>query len=180
MSLCLVQNAMMLGLLGVFSPYHLQKQVSEADFAPIHNSWPKAYATMIAVSLAGVAIGLLISSIVENADRAASIVPIVLIPQILFSGSLVRWPDLFIAGKIVSYGVAGNWGVQAVGRASGVAAMLDAFSKPGKSPFYTTLWIAVGALLGMALIAFIGTVVALERKDVWRQVNPRPARATAR
>jgi hypothetical protein len=135
---------------------------------------------MIAVSLAGVATGLLISSIVENADRAASIVPIVLIPQILFSGSLVRWPDLFIAGKVVSYGIAGNWGVQAVGRASGVAAMLDAFSAPGKSPFYTTVWIAVGALLGMGLIAFIGTIVALENKDVRRQVHPRRPRPAVR
>jgi ABC-type multidrug transport system ATPase subunit/pSer/pThr/pTyr-binding forkhead associated (FHA) protein len=177
MSLCLVQNAMMLGILGIFSPYHLQKRVNATTFVPILHSWPKAYVTMLAVSLAGVAIGLLISSIVENADRAASIVPIVLIPQILFSGSLVRWPDLFVAGRVVSFDVAGNWGVQAVGRASGVGAMLDAISPPGKSPFFTTVSIAVAALLIMAVVAFVGTVIALKRKDVRVRNRAQPARA---
>ena len=38
-------------------------------------------------SMAGVGIGLLISSIVSNSDKAMSIVPIVLIPQVLFSGA---------------------------------------------------------------------------------------------
>ena len=38
-------------------------------------------------SMAGVGIGLFISSIVNNSDKAMSIVPIVLIPQVLFSGA---------------------------------------------------------------------------------------------
>ena len=90
------------------------------------------------------ALGLLLSAFVANPDRAASIVPIVLIPQIIFSGTLIKVAELPVAGKVLSWFVAGNWGVQAVGQASGVGAVVNAASQleaaqnngVAKDPFY--------------------------------------------
>ncbi|HYM14559.1 MAG TPA: ATP-binding cassette domain-containing protein [Dehalococcoidia bacterium] len=44
------------------------------------------YATLLLAAIAGEALGLLISASVSNADRAQSIVPIALVPQIIVSG----------------------------------------------------------------------------------------------
>ena len=44
------------------------------------------YATLLLAAIAGQSIGLLISASVSNPDRAQSIVPIVLIPQIVVAG----------------------------------------------------------------------------------------------
>ncbi|MDQ6603698.1 MAG: FHA domain-containing protein [Chloroflexota bacterium] len=179
MGLCLVQNLILLGILGVLSPYRLQKIVGNPSrLEPIGGSWIKAYVTLIAVSLAGVALGLLLSAFVANPDRAASIVPIVLIPQIIFSGTLIKVADLPVVGKILSWFVAGNWGVQAVGQASGVGAVVNAAARMEagqnnadfKEPFYIGAWPSVLILLVMVVVSLGITVWALRRKDVERQL----------
>jgi hypothetical protein len=48
--------------------------------------WIEIYVTLLLASLAGMTLGLLISALVTNADRAQSLVPIILIPQIIFVG----------------------------------------------------------------------------------------------
>ncbi|MCA1666131.1 MAG: FHA domain-containing protein [Thermomicrobia bacterium] len=179
MALCLIQNLILLGVLELLSPYRLQKPIQFPPYLePIGGSWIKTYVTMIVVSLAGIALGLMLSAFVANPDRAASIVPIVLIPQIIFSGTLVKVAELPLPGKILSWFVAGNWGVQAVGRASGVgdvanaAAQLDIAKNGGvlKEPFYIGVWWSVLILLAMALVSLAVTVWALQRKDVQRQL----------
>ncbi|MDQ2783625.1 MAG: ABC transporter permease, partial [Chloroflexota bacterium] len=179
MSLCLIQNFILLGILGVLTPYRLQELVTNpARLEPIGGSWIKTYLTLIVVSLAGVALGLLLSAFVANPDRAASIVPIILIPQIIFSGTLIKVADLPVAGKILSWFVAGNWGVQAVGQASGVGAVVNAAARLEagqnnanvKEPFYIGAWPSILILLVMAVISLGITVWALRRKDVERQL----------
>ncbi|MGI8688557.1 MAG: FHA domain-containing protein [Thermomicrobiales bacterium] len=179
MGLCLIQNFLMLGILGVLSPYRLQKLVNNPPrLEPIGGSWTKTYLTLIIVSLAGVALGLLLSAFVANPDRAASIVPIVLIPQIIFSGTLIKVADLPVAGKILAWFVAGNWGVQAVGQASGVGAVVNAAARLEagqnnanvKEPFYIGAWPSILILLVMVAVSLGITVWALRRKDVERQL----------
>ena len=120
----------------------------------------------------------LLSAFVANPDRAASIVPIVLIPQIIFSGTLIKVADLPVVGKILSWFVAGNWGVQAVGQASGVGAVVNAAARMEagqnnadfKEPFYIGAWPSVLILLVMVVVLLGITVWALRRKDVERQL----------
>ena len=45
-----------------------------------------AYAPLLLCGLAGIGLGLLISAIVDSPDKAIALVPILLIPQVLFSG----------------------------------------------------------------------------------------------
>jgi ABC-type multidrug transport system ATPase subunit/pSer/pThr/pTyr-binding forkhead associated (FHA) protein/ABC-type multidrug transport system permease subunit len=187
MALCLVQNFVMLGMLGLLSPYRLQYPVNfPPRLEPIGGSWVKTFVTLLIVSLAGVALGLLLSAFVANPDRAASIVPIILIPQIIFSGTLIKVAELPVAGKALSWFVAGNWGVQAVGQASGVGAVVNAASQldaarnnaVAKDPFYIGVWPSILILLAMVVISLAITVWALRRKDVERQlVKLRPQAA---
>ncbi len=112
--------------------------------------------------------------------------PIVLIPQILFSGTLVRYPDLAAPGKVLSWLVAGNWGVQAAGGASGVGQLLKASSQfeaqqrntVVHSPFYANVWLAILCLTLIAAVCVGVTVWALRRKDIQEQLarmRPRAA-----
>ena len=49
---------------------------------------------MFMTSVGSVALGLLVSSMVSDAKTAANIVPLVLIPQILMSGALIKYEDM--------------------------------------------------------------------------------------
>ena len=51
------------------------------DFAGIPQFW-----TMLLTAGVGIALGLLISALVKTSEMATSLVPLILIPQILFSG----------------------------------------------------------------------------------------------
>ena len=51
-------------------------------------------ALMFMTSVGSLALGLLVSSMVSDAKTAANIVPLVLIPQILMSGALIKYEDM--------------------------------------------------------------------------------------
>lgn len=50
------------------------------------SSFLTAYGPILLCGLAGIALGLFVSSIVDSPDKAIALVPIILIPQVLFSG----------------------------------------------------------------------------------------------
>src|SRR4051812_12190368 len=49
---------------------------------------------MVMTAMGGVALGLLVSSLVDNPKTAANIVPLVLIPQIIMGGALIKYEDM--------------------------------------------------------------------------------------
>src|SRR5437588_8153262 len=51
-------------------------------------------ALMFMTAIGSLALGLLVSSLVSDAKTAANIVPLVLIPQILMSGALIKYEDM--------------------------------------------------------------------------------------
>jgi hypothetical protein len=70
------------------------------------------YVTLVLTALTGVTAGLLISSLVSSADRAMSIVPVVLIAQVIFSGAVF---DLQGGAKMLSYLAISHWCLAALG-----------------------------------------------------------------
>ena len=74
------------------------------------------YISLILTALAGVALGLLISAITSNSDRATSFVPVVLIPQIIFGGAIVSLNRMGPAGEWFSNLMFSKWGYQTSGR----------------------------------------------------------------
>lgn len=71
--------------------------------------------TMFLTALVGVALGLLISALVKTSEMATSLVPLVLIPQILFSG-LVGVPHG--AAKIIGLAMPTAWSFDSIKRFS--------------------------------------------------------------
>ncbi len=73
------------------------------------------YLTLLLTALGGVALGLLISAVTSNSDRATSFVPVALIPQIIFSGALVSLDKLGVIGQFLSQAIVSRWGYYATG-----------------------------------------------------------------
>lgn len=57
---------------------------------------PMLYISLVAGSIAGIAMGLMISAVAPNPDRASILVPLVLIPQIIFGGPLINTGGNFL------------------------------------------------------------------------------------
>lgn len=79
-SFCLAQNAIFL-LIG-------NTVLEVREMFAVHLAW------MFATSLCGVSIGLLISSLVRDAKTALNIIPLVLIPQIILGGALIKYEEM--------------------------------------------------------------------------------------
>ena len=72
---------------------------------------------MILTGMVGVALGLFISAVVKTSEMATSLVPLILIPQILFSG-LVGVPVGF--AKVVGVVMPATWSFDEMKRLSGL------------------------------------------------------------
>ncbi|GHO43647.1 FHA domain-containing protein [Ktedonospora formicarum] len=78
----------------------------------------EVYITLVLTSLAGLMIGLTISALSPNNDRAVSFVPIILIPQVIFSGSIIPFKDKFM--QVVSFFFPTRWAMAALGSSAGL------------------------------------------------------------
>ena len=105
--LVLIQNAALLGVLAL-----------KVDFAGLWGAmflqWPELYISMVLASLAGMALGLIISALCATSDQAISMVPLALVPQILFTGLVFRLePDSL--PEAISRIMISRWAVDALG-----------------------------------------------------------------
>lgn len=82
-------------------------------------------------ALSGIGLGLLISALAGNSDKAMSLVPLVLIPQVLFSGSfgIPKADELVKRG--VGYAMTLNWSLD---QAKRIAMCTPEQEKPGGRP----------------------------------------------
>jgi len=78
--LCGFQCAVLLGIVGFFG------KVSAA--------WPTMYLSLFFAAFVGVAIGLLVSALARSGEVAAGVLPLVIIPMVIFGGVLLPLPDL--------------------------------------------------------------------------------------
>ncbi len=77
-ALVLVQSALLLGVLAL-----RVKMPTDGVVAP---AWLEIYATIALAGLAGVGLGLAVSAVASTPDKATSLIPIVLVPQVVLSG----------------------------------------------------------------------------------------------
>ena len=66
--------------------------------------------TLVLVTVSASSLGLLVSSLVRNTDRAMVFAPIILIPQLLFSGILFKLQGVT---EVLSWICVSRWGMQA-------------------------------------------------------------------
>lgn len=85
---------------------------------PLHASAPAVaveLAILVLVAWCGVAMGLLVSAYVRSEDQAASFVPMLLIPQLLFGGSVMPVHQMGVAIQVLSKVVVAQWAFAALG-----------------------------------------------------------------
>jgi ABC-type multidrug transport system ATPase subunit/ABC-type multidrug transport system permease subunit len=89
-------------------------------FQPLH-SHLDVYASVLLIvvltAFAAVGMGLLVSAVVRNQDQATSFIPLVLIPQLFFGGSIVAVADMSGPLKAVTKVVVTQWSYAGLGAA---------------------------------------------------------------
>ena len=127
--------------------------------------------------LASVSLGLMISALVKNSTQANSTLPLILIPQIIFSGILFKLEGV---GKVLSWLMLSRWSMGAYGSVVDVNAMVPQLPKiPGfpaqplpfdPTPIYDPTWTNLGLNWGMLCLhsaVYLGLTFWLQkRKDV--------------
>ena len=150
--LCVLQTLMMVTLFVLL--------IGQPDEGIIFIPYIEFLITTFLTALSATGLGILVSSIFTNSDRAMAIAPILLIPQILFSGALFELKD---ATEKISYVITSRWAIEAYGttanlnKLSGVEEDFYLFTES----HILTAW---GILLGSALLFVILSVFFLRRE----------------
>ena len=77
------------------------------------DGFTELFITTALTSLAGLSLGLAISAWARTPDRAISVVPLALIPQILFSGVLFPFDRGISTTRVLSWGTVSRWAMDA-------------------------------------------------------------------
>ena len=128
-------------------------------FQPLHES-PRVYATVFSIlfltSVAAVGMGLLVSAAVKTQDQATSFIPLVLIPQLFFGGSIVAVEAMSGPVAALSKTVIAQWSYAGFGAAIDLNARIAADQAYARvSAFGTSFFDLSAAATYAALAAFI-------------------------
>ena len=167
--LCLFQSAVLTFFVEIGEPLH-----QGIALPPVLET----YITLTLTSLAGLMIGLAISAVAPNNDRAVSFVPLILIPQVIFSGAIIPLKDWLT--QILAVIFPTRWAMAALGSSIGLHAetiggdhlfgndytyhstLYSIYSQSNALNRLLLSWIALGAIVIVLTIA-IG--IFLKRKD---------------
>ncbi len=102
--LCLVQSLLLLVIVGLKGGYPAHGLLLPVFF--------DIYLSLALAALGGLTMGLTISAIAPNADRAMSLVPLVLLPQMIFAGNSFK---LSGGTELLSFLMVARWALVALG-----------------------------------------------------------------
>lgn len=138
----------------------------------------EVFITLALTSLVGLMIGLAISAVAPNTDRAISFVPIILLPQVIFSGAIIALKDWF--SQILAMLFPSRWAMVALGTSIGLHAETtggdrlfgtdttfhgDLFSIYTQVDALHRLLVSWAALVALAVVMMVLTAYFLKRKD---------------
>ncbi len=168
----LIQAAFILLIANAFEPLH------QGVFLPI---LLEAYITLALASLGGVMLGLLVSAIAPNEDTANSLLPIIIIPQTIFAGSIIPLKDWIT--QIASTVFPIRWAMIALGSSLGLHSdKIDQNTLFGNDTAYhgtlfsiftkadatNRILISWGAMAATTVLMIILIGIFLKRKDIRR------------
>ncbi len=158
--LVIVQSVLLLTIVGW--------KVQMPETGLVAGVYADMFITTFLASLAGLALGLLISTTAATPDRAISIVPLALIPQILLSGVIFKLEG---SAQVLSWFAIGRWAMDAYG----AIIDLNSLPRPRGMEAYDEYTHSVEHLVGRWLIMAAYTLVclaltvwALRRQDARR------------
>ena len=122
--------------------------------------------------IAAMALGLFVSALVASSDQASRLVPILLVPQLLFSGAILSIPSMVPAGQWISRVMISKWTLDAAGHIvdlnglfqHGTSPIAPAMLRDYRDTFAANVPLAIGFLAGFTLLMLFGACLALERK----------------
>jgi ABC transport system ATP-binding/permease protein len=165
-ALCLLQSLILVVMVNLKAPF------SDSIILP---PFIEIYISMALTSLAGLMIGLAISAIVPNSDRSMSIVPIVLIPQVIFSGVIFSLDSPTLLQVFGAFFPA-RWAMAAMGSTVGLHSDklgADAFSywgnlfdKYSSGAVFLHLMLSWFMLVLTIIVLIFAIAYILKRKDV--------------
>jgi hypothetical protein len=168
--LCLFQSAILTLVVEIGEP--LQQGIF---LSPILET----YITLALTSLTGLMIGLTISAIAPNNDRAISFVPLILLPQVIFSGAIIPLKDWFT--QILATVFPSRWAMVALGSSIGLHAETiggdklfgndysyhsTLYSIYSKADAIHRLLLSWGALVTLLIVLTMTIGIFLKRKDI--------------
>jgi len=103
MLLVMIQSALLLGVVAL--------RIKMPPVGVILPAWLELYITITLAGLSGIALGLCVSALASTPDKATSLIPIVLVPQVLFAGIMFA---LHGVTQLMSYAVSARAAVDAL------------------------------------------------------------------
>jgi ABC transport system ATP-binding/permease protein len=150
----LISKGVVLGLLAGLQTACLAAIVLLAR--PLHEPLDRVALEVVILLLttwAGVGMGLLVSACVGSEDQATSFVPLLLIPQLLFAGSVVTVHQMGIGLKILSKVIVAQWAFSALGHG------IDMNRRIGDDPIFRTVSQYGTKFFGMRLELSLGVLL---------------------
>jgi ABC transport system ATP-binding/permease protein len=160
-ALVALQTLLYAGLLLAFRPL-------ESDLG----AWLSVFALLVATGFVAVGMGLLISALAGSEDQAMSIVPLAVIPQLLFAGAIVPVERMAEPAQTISYAIFSQWSLASVGSA------VDMNERIAESPAQAAAefgqgFFDVGLGAGLALLAGFGALFIALLAILLRRARPR-------
>ncbi len=167
--LCLFQSVVLVVLINVFDPF---------GHSIVLPPFLEVYITIVLTSFAGLMLGLMISALAPTSDRATSLVPIILIPQVIFSGAIFPLTSWGLQILAVFFPV--RWSMAALGSSLGLhsetingdqlfgnnytyhGTLFSIYSQSEALRYLLLMWLA---LVIMILVFGVATGFFLKRKD---------------
>ncbi|HEU5374529.1 MAG TPA: FHA domain-containing protein [Ktedonobacteraceae bacterium] len=173
--LCLLQSVVLVIVVNLKATFPQKGLLLPSAFIEV-------YISMLLTSIAGLMMGLTVSALAPNNDRATSFIPIILIPQVIFSGIIfsLDTPVMQFFGSFF----AARWAMAAMGSTVGLHSQFvfpngdktgedfsyqgTLFSTHSQTAAALHLLLCWGALILMSVLLGLATAHFLKRKDVRR------------
>jgi ABC-type multidrug transport system ATPase subunit/ABC-type multidrug transport system permease subunit len=142
-------------------------------FQPLHDStsvYLSVFAIVVLTAFAAVAMGLFVSAAVRNQDQATSFIPLLLIPQLFFGGSIVATAEMSAPMREATKVVVTQWSYAGVGAAIDMNGRIAADPKYGKVSRFDHAYFTLSRpstfliLAGFVLVFFLATAWVLKRR----------------
>jgi ABC-type multidrug transport system ATPase subunit len=161
--LCLIQSAALVGIVAL-----------RVKFPGLGwDVYPMLVLLTFVTALGGLAMGLVVSATAENSDQAMAIVPILLIPQLIFDGSFVPVAKMLGPARALANLILSRWSLEMAGNITHMtqrfgAQLPEVFAKPYEEAFTITASVHWAVLALFIIVPILGTVLAQKRKDSLR------------
>jgi ABC-type multidrug transport system ATPase subunit/pSer/pThr/pTyr-binding forkhead associated (FHA) protein len=172
--LCLVQSLIL--VVAVYTKAPIHRGVGDNQQGIIMDPAIETYITLALTSLAGLMVGLTVSALAPNNDRATSLIPILLIPQVIFSGiifplnnPLMQFLGTFFAARWAMAGMGSTVGLHGDklgGDTFSFQGVLFSGIPPDRVAATFHLLLIWFILIAMIIILGLATAYFLKKKDV--------------